>query len=353
MGDLGAASYSVWFVASSVEKRIYRVEPWAPGIWPGDYRIRIIAGDGSRGLQDGLRTDARFDDPRGIDILHDSTTTTSLSVFIAEYSAHVIRKITYPYGLVSTIGEGVAGDTDGPLSVCRFYHPHAIAAYQSSQIMVGGDRHIKRVDINNDNVTTLIGGPVAGTNDGIGTNAKVYLIRDLEAGPDNDYLFWTGLAQTVRQVDMNTLAVTTLTGTPMTAGLMDGPLAFALFSDPMGLAVDFTRSPVMYISENGNKRIRSIDMHNMMVSNTSGVAGTTAQDGKGTSVVFASPMDIDNDPWSKGGLVIMDEAFRTIKAKNLIEKRKFTVARSPTSASPRPFPPDCISYPMRGGELCL
>ena len=84
---------------------------------------------------------------------------------------------------------------------------------------------------------------------------------------------------TIRQINATSKNVTTVAGTPNTAGNRDGAFSTALFSCPQAVAADVSReTPVLYVSERGTDShyIRSVDFATGETYNVAGI-GTASQ----------------------------------------------------------------------------
>jgi sugar lactone lactonase YvrE len=193
--------------------------PATPFGWPG--QLSLTAGDGVRGLREGVGLQARFDDPWGIVVMEDGTryvadagdnnrirriaadgTVTTLAggregfadgtgsaaafhtpsalardgdgnLYVADTGNHAIRRIT-PQGVVTTIaGTGEAGYRDGPARQAQFNGPIGVAVDGSGRIYVA-DTYNDRIRLisREGDVTTLAGGEHPGFLDGSGTEAR-------------------------------------------------------------------------------------------------------------------------------------------------------------------------------------
>jgi sugar lactone lactonase YvrE len=105
-------------------------------------------------------------------------------------------------------------------------------------------------------------------------------------------------------------AVTTLTGSVLTSGSVDGPAASALFGDPTGLAMDATGN--IYIADNANNTIRKLSADGQ-VTTIAGLAGQAGSaDGSGANALFNSPSGIVLAP--NGYLYVTDTGNDTIRS---------------------------------------
>ncbi|HEX3797423.1 MAG TPA: NHL repeat-containing protein [Verrucomicrobiae bacterium] len=105
-------------------------------------------------------------------------------------------------------------------------------------------------------------------------------------------------------------AVTTLAGSVLTSGSVDGPAASALFGDPTGLAMDASGN--IYITDNQNNTIRKLSAAGQ-VTTIAGRAGQMGSaDGVGTNALFNGPSGIAIA--ANGVLYVTDTGNNTIRA---------------------------------------
>jgi sugar lactone lactonase YvrE len=123
-----------------------------------DGRVRTIAGGGEPGFRDGRGAEARFDTPCGIAVVADG------SLLVADTGNHRIRRVT-PDGDVTTIaGTGEPEHRDGKLAEAAFCEPMGIAARRDGMIFVTCAREssVRMIDLNDQAVTTVAGGGFPG-----------------------------------------------------------------------------------------------------------------------------------------------------------------------------------------------
>jgi hypothetical protein len=144
------------FVADAGNHRIRRIreEPGAGGpfevsIWAGGRTMHPEATVSQAGLEDGLRTQAGFNNPRGIAVDNAS------NIFVADTDNHVIRWIdptgyvrviagtvvsarngTLPGGCPEPCLRGVQGYNDGPRNASGFSFPVAVAISEDGTVRV-------------------------------------------------------------------------------------------------------------------------------------------------------------------------------------------------------------------------
>lgn len=109
---------------------------------------------GGEGHTDGSLTQARFRDPRALVFGRDSTGAQAL--YVNDRANHVIRKVLFPNGPVSTIAgvPGVPGRVDGPIGTGTLNDVGGIAADDSGNLWVADSGAIRHIAPNG-TVTTL------------------------------------------------------------------------------------------------------------------------------------------------------------------------------------------------------
>ena len=263
--------------------------------------ISTLAGSaGVTGTADGIGSNARFNQPTGVAIDGNGV------IYVADRGNATIRKIT-PNGVVTTLAgtAGVLGGLDGTGSGAQFCWPTGIAVDGNSNVYVtdqGMDR-IKKITPGGV-VTTLAGSDsgVVGWFDGTGSDAGFAWPTGIAVdGNDNVYVT-DELSNTIRKISSDGV-VTTVAGIPDAGGSVDGSVSDALFYYPSGMTVD--KMGNIYVADLNNDSIRKITSD----GNVSTLAGSPIQegnvDGNGVIARFSAPFGITIDP--NGNLYVTDQ----------------------------------------------
>ena len=282
------------------------------------YIVTTIAGKpGVTGSADGIGKRASFDAPRGI-------TTDGISLYVADFNNHTIRKIDIASGLVTTLAgqAGKKGSNDGKGTAARFNRPYGITTDGSNIYVSDSNNHsIRQIDIETAEVTTLAGvSGVVGYNDGIGVQARFFIPEGITTDGSSLYVADTH-NHSVRQIDLDTLEVTTIAGQSGASGYSDETASKARFSFPKGIVSDGNN---LYVVDFGNHRIRKVSLINGMVTTLAGSEKAEAGvDEQTESARFNYPTGITTDGRN---LYVADTYNRTVRKVSLSNGAITTIA---------------------------
>jgi hypothetical protein len=266
--------------------------------------ITDFAGMLSVGSAGGSGTAASFNNPSGI------ATDSSGNVFVADTGNNTIRMIT-PGGVVSTLA-GTAGsygsaDATGPLA--SFKSPNAVATDAAGNVYVADTVNSTiRVITPGGVVTTLAGSPgVLGSTDGQGSAASFRNPLGLALDPSgNVYVADTG-NDTIRRITPGGL-VSTVAGTAGAAGSTDGSGAAARFDAPAAVVVDSSGNII--VADYYNNTIRKIAAG--VVSTLAGSPISWGSvDGTGSAALFNGPQALAAD--TAGDVYVADTYNSTVR----------------------------------------
>ncbi len=258
--------------------------------------VTTLAGTAlTTGSTDGTGSIALFRYPYGI-------TNDGNNLYVADTENHTIRKIVIASGEVTTLAgtpgsAGTTDSTDGTGSTAFFSYPCGITNDGTNLYVADTENHtIRMIVITTGEVTTLAGtAGDAGTTDstdGTGSTALFDGPEGIIRDGSNLYVADTS-NHTIRKVVIATGEVTTLAGTPGSAGTTDstdGTGSTALFWYPCGIASSGTN---LYVADTGNHTIRKIAIATGEVTTLAGTAGTTGStDSMGNAARFYGPYGI-------------------------------------------------------------
>tara|TARA_B100000609_G_C17212935_1_gene434849 strand:+ start:596 stop:2665 length:2070 start_codon:yes stop_codon:yes gene_type:complete len=258
--------------------------------------VTTVAGDGSAGFADSTLASSSFNSPRGIVASADGNT-----LYVSDTGNHRIRKIDIQDNSVTTIaGSGTAGFTDATGVVAQFDQPHGIGMDNAGNLYIADtNNHRIRKITPAGVVTTFAGIATAGHNDATGAAAQFNQPWGLAVdGSGNVYVADTGNHR-IRKIT-SAGVVTTVAGIA-TAGFSDGRVSVARLDTPTGLAVD--AAGALYITDTGNHRIRKLTTQGILIT-IGGKASADFSDGIGTNAGFDAPTGIAVD--GNGNIYVAD-----------------------------------------------
>ena len=291
------------------------------------YTFTLLAGSpGGTGSVDGNGSAAEFGDPYALAV------DSSGNLYVADSKNDTIRKVTSS-GVVTTIAgtAGSAGNGNATGTAAQFNTPSGVAVASGGNIYVAdlGNQLIRQITPSG--VVTTLAGTVAtsGSTDGTGTAALFNQPYGLAVdGSGNIYVADLG-NQEIRKVTSSGV-VTTIAGSPGSAGSANGTGAAAQFNQPIGVAVDSSGN--LYVTDSGNNTIRKITSGGVVTT----LAGSPVSPGARTA--RARPRS-STDRGASRSTVPETSTWPT--------GRTARSARSPPRASLRPWEACPEALPMR------
>jgi sugar lactone lactonase YvrE len=274
-GALAVDDFGNIYVADSSNRRIRKIDP--------NGMVTTLAGDGTLGTRDGPAGQARFSNPRGIEL------DASGNVYVADSSSHRIRKMT-PTGEVSTLAGIDRGFRDGPTTRALFNYPRGVAVDRAGTLYVADsyNRRIRRIA--QGEAATLAGDGFPGSQDGAGTPAKFkYPTGVAVDSQDNLYVADMG-SHTIRKITRE--GIVSMVAGNCKPGYQDGTGQEAQFHGPRDVAIDDFDN--IYVADSQNHRIRKISPAGKVTT----IAGTGEhgfRDGPSSIAQFNHPIGIAVD----------------------------------------------------------
>ncbi|MBL7998726.1 MAG: SMP-30/gluconolactonase/LRE family protein, partial [Candidatus Kapabacteria bacterium] len=255
-----------------------------------NHRIRKIDKDGNvttfagsqAGFSDGKGNNAKFNKPTGLAVDKNGW------VYVADQLNHRIRKIS-PDGDVTTYAGSTRGLKDGYGSEAQFSFPSGIAVDSNGMVFVADyGNHVIREISQDGTAQILAGNGVSGNTDGLRRKAQFSFPYALAIGDAGELYVADYGNHRIRKID-NKGAVTTFAGTD--EGYVDQHGAVAKFSEPTGLAIDYSDyNGYLYVTDRGNNCIRIIKRDGRVGTFAGGQKGYS--EGRGTEAKFNAPTGI-------------------------------------------------------------
>ena len=263
------------------------------------YSFAVFAGSpGSSGSADGKGTAALFDKPYGLGL------DSSGNLYVADLLNDTIRMITTS-GVVSTVAgtAGSIGTTDGTGAAARFNQPVAVAVDSKGNIFVADSVNNTIRKIASGGVVTTLAGAAgkAGSTDATGTSALLNQPYGI-AIDSNDNLYVTELGNNTVRMVTQAGVVTTVAGTAPTAGSTDGTGDVARFNQPIGIGIDGSGN--LYVADSNNNTIRKIASGGVVTTLAGSPGSAGSADGTGSAARFHSPRGLAVD--GSGNIYVAD-----------------------------------------------
>ncbi|KAG2386429.1 hypothetical protein C9374_002875 [Naegleria lovaniensis] len=214
-----------------------------------EYYMETLAGTGGNGFAGENLTSSQSGMSGGLSLLLDPTQSF---IYYSDY--YRLRRVDLNTNMVTTVlGTGVRGystSTGLAANAQALYSPNGLAWWRSnSKLLVGENTAIRQIDMTTGYVSLLAGGTSSGTIDHTNPlSAKFSSISCLFVHSNDDIYVCDG--SRIRKVDGSTLAVTTVAGGASSGTVVEGsPVSSTLFNSIYDLKIDTFR--VRKITNNG------------------------------------------------------------------------------------------------------
>lgn len=285
------------YVADSSNHTVRKITP--SGV------VTTLAGlPGSQGRQDGTGAAARFIDPYALAVDPAGT------VYVADTSNNMIRKIT-PAGVVSTLaGNGEQGSSDGVGAAARFREPRGIAVDGAGNVYVGdyGNETVRKITAAGV-VSTLAGSAgVVGSSNGVGATASFKGLFGVAVDAAGNVFVADTANRVIRKITAAGV-VSTFAGTVNSSGTADGAGSLARLAEPRGIAID--AAGTLYVADYGAHTLRKITPSGV-VSTLAGAAPLSGStDATGNAARFYYPSGVAAD--GAGNVYVADTSNNTVR----------------------------------------
>lgn len=246
-----------------------------------DGSVSTLAGDGSKGLADGVGSSARFFRP--VDVVSNSNGI----LFVSDFENHRIRQIT-PSGRVTTFAGSRPGYNDGSSHAARFRFPAGITMAPNDTLFVSdSENNLIRWIAPDGEVGTYVGSGNFGFVDGYATDVQFRWPFGLDSD-DKKRLFVADHTNHSIRLVSDEKFVSTFSGDGE-AGYGEGRNSKVRFNAPYDVALDNNR--YVYVADYNNNRIRMISPTGE-VKTIAGNDATGFVDGDGTEARFHGPIGL-------------------------------------------------------------
>jgi len=293
------------YVADAYNNTIRKLTPAGT-----NWQVTTFAGEANwSDSADGNGTNAHFSYPSRMAF------DRAGNLYVADMVNALIRKIT-PAGDVTTIaGQArVYGADNGVGTNALFRYPAGLAVDQATNLYVADTDNCLIRKITPAGVVTTIAGKMLfpGAADGVGTNATFNYPHGIAVDNATNLYVADTQNNTIRKLVFNgsDWVVSTLAGSPGSAGGVNGTGADARFDWPEGIAVD--TNGTLYVADLDNHLIRTITMGGVVSTLAGRVRIPGSADGTGTNAFFYAPAAVALD--AAGNLYVTD-AYNNIVRK--------------------------------------
>jgi sugar lactone lactonase YvrE len=246
--------------------------------------ITTIAGDRPPWAGDGgPANQARLNGPNAV------TADAQGILYVSDALNQRVRKIDAAGTIATIVGNGVAGYSgDGGAAVAaQLSNPSGVAVGPTGTIYVAdaGNNRIRAIDAGN-RIVTVVGDGTAGfSGDGsAGGSARLNAPAGMAVDAGGSLYIADAGNNRIRKVDVSGV-ITTVAGSGIAGSSGDGaPAIAAQLNGPLGVAVDTAGN--LYIADEGNSRIRKVDVAGVMT--TVAGNGVAAFAGDGSQAALAS-----------------------------------------------------------------
>ena len=269
-------------------------KPNNPSTQSGSYRVTTYAGSGIPGFSDGSSQTAQFNLASGVAV------NSQGILFVADENNNRIRRIALDSSVSTFAGTGTPGYVDGPGATAQFNFPTDVAVDGQGNLIVAdiGNHCIRKITPAGI-VSTIAGDGTPGYLDGNVSAAKFYWpVAVCVDASGNIYVSDQGNNR-IRKIS-STGMVTTLAGNG-NLGMVNGNAVNAEFRLLSYIIVDKQNN--IYITDVANSMIRKIS-NSGIVSTYAGLLSSGYLDGPALQAKFRNPAGLAMD--AQGNLFVAD-----------------------------------------------
>ena len=287
----------------------------------------------------GNTVTATFNQPVDVTTLDDGTTFDVTTFYVADYGNNFIRRINRDKlsGVVTSETLKCVDYYNTKVAIL-FYRPMGITMDRTNIYVADSGnnciRVIKRAAEPDNTHTVITIGNSSGMAGYVDSHDKTaaYFNQPTGITTDGVNLYVTDSSNTVRWIEKNSWAVSTLAGTPYAPGNTDDFKDAARFNMPARItAVGTPTGTNLYLTDTNNRTIRKIVVNTGLVSTFAGSSGKIGLDngtldGTGTEATFYQPNGITTDGTN---LYVTDSFLGLIRMINIGTKKVTTLHLKP------------------------
>jgi hypothetical protein len=282
------------YVADQFNQAIRKITPSGT-----NWIVTTIAGQpGLTNLQNGMGTNAHFDNPVGLAI------DSAGDLFVADELHNAIRELAPAGGgqwNVSTIAGGTQGSSNAIGTAAQFYYPSGVAVDSSNTIFVADQLNnlIRQITPQGPNwvVTTIAGQLIAGSSNGVGASALFDVPVDIALGTNGNLFVADLFNNSIRELTPSgsNWVVSTIGGGDGTRGFVNGVGTNAQFLFPSGVVSDVWGD--IYVADTGNNDIRQ----GLSSSNILPLGNLTVNITPSAAVTAGAQWQLNGGAWQASG----------------------------------------------------
>ena len=301
-------------------------------------RVITAYGAGISGFIDGDPSEARFNDPQGLELSPDGDT-----LWVADTRNHAVREIDLATGEVTTIaGNGQRGyerfPGGDPLSAALAspwdVHHHEGFLY----IANAGSHQIWVLNLEYSYLEVFAGTRYENIDDGHRLD-RATLAQPSGLSGDGTHLYWVDAeSSSVRRVPFEGKGdVETLIGTGLFRwGDADGPAGVGLIQHAQGIVLG---DGVVYIADTYNHKVRALSLADLSVATVAGSGERAWRDATGAAAAFEEPNALD---LARGKLYLADTGNHAIRIIDPATGEVGTLALTNLAAASPRLPEDGV-----------
>ena len=335
------------YFADTLNNRICKVDALT-GI------MTTLAGDGRSGFSGDNRPapEASLNQPFGVAL------DAGRNVYIADQNNHRIRRVDALSHIITTVaGSGTPGFSGdgGPAVRAHLAGPNSVVVDTFGNLYISdvGNHRIRRIDAASQMITTVAGNGTQGFSgdNGPATQASLNVPQGLAVDAANNLYLADYGSSRVRKVDIASQTITTVAGSSVVGFSGDsGPATHAGLDLPRGVAIDASGN--LYISDQGNQRIRKVDAASQMITTVAGdgAEAFSGDHGPATLASLSRPSGVAID--ASGNFYIADSGNNRIRRVEALDSDGDGISDALDNC-PSTFNPDQADTDLDGiGDAC-